>query len=153
MDVFIGCDMQGDDCIYITLGGEPSRYLSKDELQPIVDHLHEWLNAKDCPVQIDDSNVGDDLCDTCGASGVVVDHTHDGDTVCVECAKDCDLCDVDEADAEPLFRIGDRVEAGAEGTGEHDAGRILAINGDAAEVGWDSGTRTSISFEDLRGSK
>ena len=51
------------------------------------------------------------------------------------------------------FRIGERVEAGAEGTDEHDAGRILAINGDSAEVGWDSGTRTSISFEDLRGSK
>jgi hypothetical protein len=53
--------------------------------------------------------------------------------------------------SECIFRVGDRVEAGAEGTGEHDAGRILAINGDVAEVGWESGTRTFVHLEDLRG--
>ena len=37
----------------------------------------------------DDDNVGDDLCDQCGESGIVVDHTDDnGDTVCVRCARD-----------------------------------------------------------------
>jgi hypothetical protein len=51
------------------------------------------------------------------------------------------------------FRVGDRVEAGAKGTDEHDAGRILAINCDVAEVGWESGTRTFIHLEDLQGSK
>lgn len=40
----------------------------------------------------DDENKGDDLCDACGGSGVEIDHTHDGKTVCVECAKDCELC-------------------------------------------------------------
>lgn len=39
---------------------------------------------------------GDDLCDFCMSSGVTVDHTHDGKTVCTECAKDCDQCRAQE---------------------------------------------------------
>ena len=32
------------------------------------------------------------LCDTCMRSCVEIDHTHDGETVCVECATDCERC-------------------------------------------------------------
>ena len=37
-----------------------------------------------------DENEGDDLCDACMRSGVQVSHTKDGNTVCVECAKDAE---------------------------------------------------------------
>jgi hypothetical protein len=43
---------------------------------------------------------------------------------------------------------GDRVEAG-EGD-DHDTGRVLAVDGDRAEVGWDSGVRTWTPVSDLR---
>ena len=38
---------------------------------------------------IEDEVGGDDLCDNCMSSAVVVSHTDEnGDTVCVECAED-----------------------------------------------------------------
>lgn len=40
-----------------------------------------------------------------------------------------------------------KVEAG-EGE-DHDTGYILAINGDMADVGWDSGVRTPCAIADL----
>lgn len=46
--------------------------------------------------------------------------------------------------------IDDRVEAGKRGTEEYDTGKVLAISGPQAEVGWDSGTRTWTPISDLR---
>ena len=49
-----------------------------------------------------------------------------------------------------IFQVGQIVEAGMPGTEDYDTGRILAINGDTAEVGWNSGVRTEIALSDLR---
>lgn len=45
----------------------------------------------------DDDNVGDDICDQCGESGIVVDHTdNNGDTVCVRCTREGSEEDAEE---------------------------------------------------------
>lgn len=56
----------------------------------------------------------------------------------------------DECIADPRFAAGDRVEAGEPGTDDHDRGVILAINGDRADVGWDSCSRCEILLSELR---
>jgi hypothetical protein len=43
-----------------------------------------------------DKPAGNDLCDTCGRSGVEIDHLHNGKTVCAECAETCEICAVEE---------------------------------------------------------
>ena len=55
-----------------------------------------------------------------------------------------------ERAATGALTVGDRVEAGELGSDDHDAGRILAIDGGRAEVGWDSGVRTWAPLSDLR---
>lgn len=47
------------------------------------------------------------------------------------------------------FGVGDMVESGKPGTEDYDTGRILSISGDDAEVGWDSGVKTTILLSDL----
>jgi hypothetical protein len=48
-NAFVGTDLQGDDCIYITKSkrddGEDTHYLGSRELRPIVGHLDQWLNG------------------------------------------------------------------------------------------------------------
>jgi hypothetical protein len=48
------------------------------------------------------------------------------------------------------IKCGDRVEAGEPGTEDFDTGRVLEIEGDTADVGWDSGVRSDIAVSDLR---
>lgn len=45
--------------------------------------------------------------------------------------------------------VGTRVQAGKPGTEDHDTGRVLALDGTTATVGWDSGVRTDIDVADL----
>lgn len=47
------------------------------------------------------------------------------------------------------LQIGQEVEAGLPGTEDYDTGKILEITGDIAEVGWQSGVRTTIPLSDL----
>lgn len=60
-----------------------------------------------------------DLCDTCGSSGVEIDHTKDGKTVCVNCAgKDqfeCQNCGEVWGENELVNPIPDLVERVAPG--------------------------------------
>ena len=50
----------------------------------------------------------------------------------------------------PGIAVGDRVSGGKPGTEDYDEGKVLRINGDMAEVGWDSGVRTEMSINTLR---
>ena len=45
--------------------------------------------------------------------------------------------------------VNARVQAGKPGTEDHDTGRVLALDGTTATVGWDSGVRTDIDVADL----
>lgn len=51
--------------------------------------------------------------------------------------------------AAPRLSVDDRVEGGQPGTEDYDTGRVLDIEGDKADVGWDSGVRTWTPIEDL----
>jgi len=49
------------------------------------DQLKDALKS----LTLEEQNVGDDLCDRCMRSGIVVDHIDkNGDTVCLECAEE-----------------------------------------------------------------
>jgi len=46
--------------------------------------------------------------------------------------------------------IGQRVEAGREGTEDYDSGKVIDIDGDTLTVAWDSGVRTQIDVAEVR---
>lgn len=48
------------------------------------------------------------------------------------------------------FDIGDRVEGGHPDTEDYDTGRVVALDGGAAIVAWDSGVRTKTHMSELR---
>jgi hypothetical protein len=51
-------------------------------------------------------------------------------------------------EAQAALESHTKVEAG--NGDDHDTGHILAINGDMADVGWDSGVRTPCPITDLQ---
>lgn len=48
------------------------------------------------------------------------------------------------------FTVDDLVEAGAEGTDDHDTGTVVEISGANVTVAWDSGVRTTQHHSRLR---
>jgi len=87
--VFVGADMEGDACLYITAEGE---YLSEKQLDALAPAIAELLNAGTLTVIEDeeeddeDEGGGDDLCDLCMSSGVNVERTTwCGKTIGIEC--------------------------------------------------------------------
>jgi len=70
------------------------------ELEPVEDVLErvapgEKMPAGQCPEcgavchQVEEDEVGDDMCDACGESNRVVDHIdEDGNTVCTKCVRE-----------------------------------------------------------------
>ena len=46
--------------------------------------------------------------------------------------------------------IGQRIEAGREGTEDYDSGKVIDIDGDTLTVAWDSGVRTKIDVAEVR---
>lgn len=98
INVSVGCDMEGDYCLYIQRDGV---YLTEDELDQLSPALTDYFNSDegrgmlaDPPEDEDDEEAGDDLCDLCMTSQVNVDRTTAcGKTIGIECG-----CDKSNAD-------------------------------------------------------
>src|SRR5690606_33646147 len=68
----------------------------------------------------------------------------------IEAAANDGGAGVIEVDGVRCYVDGDRVEAGAPGTEDHDTGRVVGVDGGRVTVGWDSGARTTQPAEMLR---
>jgi hypothetical protein len=70
--------------------GEIEELLGVDELDGLDNAVMEGADLDTILQMIKDQDEDEpegDLCDTCMSSGKVIDHTKDGNTVCVECSE------------------------------------------------------------------
>lgn len=70
-----------------------------------------WVEGKQvynagCRTDVEEGEIDGDLCDTCMISGKQIEHTHDGETVCTECADDCPKCKSDSTLEETEAKYG-----------------------------------------------
>lgn len=93
--------------------------------------------------EVDDSNPGDSewdgpaTCRDCGWDGQLTDLLPAPEAELVEEGED-----IAAEHEEPIFSIGQRVQAGTTDE-DHDTGKVVAIVGNRVTVAWDSGTTTT----------
>lgn len=79
-------DLEMDDDAVVALGDDPGAYVM----------CWKWVDALTAGIE-DGQDDGDDVCDTCGRTGVTIARTLKGKTICEDCDEETD----DEEDESP----------------------------------------------------